>query len=194
MSDELNVEFLQFLNAGSEVMDVHVKPNFAELGKRFAKRTQQVAQAILAADPPALVNSIRQSGAFDLLVDGEAITIGAGDVLVTEVPRTGWVVESQRGVTIALDTRITPELAAKGTARDVVRVVQQARREANLDVSDRIALSVAAAPPILTVIRDHQEFIAHETLAIAVALVDGVLEGFTGSVAGGEIVVSVVRA
>ena len=66
------------------------------------------------------------------------------EVAVNEVPRSGWTVESQRGVTIALDTEITPELAAEGIARDAVRVVQQARREAGLDVSDRIELSIAA--------------------------------------------------
>ena len=114
---------------------------------------------------------------------------------MTEVPRTGWVVESQRGVTIALDTEITPELEAEGTARDVVRVVQQARRAADLDVADRIALSIAAPPQILTAVRTHQEFIAQETLAVSVALVDALSEGFAGTVgAGDEILIRTVRA
>lgn len=195
VSDELNVKLLQPLDAGSEVVDVQVKPNFRELGKRFGKQTQQVAKAILAADLPTVVDGIRHSGAFQLSVAGEEITVGADDVLVTEVPRSGWVVESQRGVTIALDMEITPELEAEGTARDVVRVVQQARRKTDLDVSDRIALSIAAPPGILTVVRAHQEFIAHETLAISVALMDALSEGFAGTVGtGDEIVVRVVRA
>jgi isoleucyl-tRNA synthetase len=195
VSDELNVKLMQSLDAGSEITSVHVKPNFSELGKRLEKRTQRAANAILAADPRALATSIRRTGTFHLPVDGEEIVIGAADVFITEVPRTGWVVESQRGVTIAIDTRITPELEAEGTARDVIRVVQRARREADLDVSDRIVLSIAAPPQTLAVIRSHQEFIAHETLAVSVALVDTMPEGFTGSVGvGGEITVAVVRA
>jgi isoleucyl-tRNA synthetase len=92
------------------------------------------------------------------------------------------VVESQRGVTIALDTEITPELAAEGTARDVVRVVQQARRDADLDVADRIALTVAAPENVLAAVRAHQDFVAHETLATSVTLVDSLDEGFVGTV------------
>lgn len=195
VSDELNVKVLEPLDAGSDVIDVQVKPNFRELGKRFGKQTQGVAKAILAADPRALVNGVRELGAVHLSVDGEKITIGGDEILVTEAPRSGWVVESQRGVTIALDTEITPELEAEGTARDVVRVVQQARREADLEVSDRIALSMAAAPHILAAVRTHQEFIVHETLAVSVALIDTLSEGFAGTVGvGDEILVRVVRA
>jgi isoleucyl-tRNA synthetase len=73
--------------------------------------------------------------------------------------------------------------------------VQQARRDADLDVSDRIALSIAAPDHILAAIRRHQELIAHETLAVSVALMDALSEGFAGTVgAGGEILVRVVRA
>jgi isoleucyl-tRNA synthetase len=195
VSDELNVKLLQPLDTASEVIDVLVKPNFRELGKRFGKQTQQVAKAILAADPRTVVDGLRQSGTVQVTGADAEISIGPDDVLVTEVPRSGWVVESQRGVTIALDTEITPELAAEGIARDVVRVVQQARREADLDVSDRIALSIAAPQQVLAVVRAHEEFIAHETLAVSVALMDALSEGFAGTVgAAEEIVASVVRA
>jgi isoleucyl-tRNA synthetase len=195
VSDELNVKVLQALGAGSEVVDVEVKPNFGKLGKRFGKQTQQVAKAIRDADPRAVVSGIRQSGAYQLPVADEVVAISADEILTTEVPRIGWVVESQQGVTIALDTKLTPELEAEGTARDVVRVVQQARRSADLNVSDRIALSVAAAPEILAVVSDHQEFIAHETLAVAVTLAEALPDGFAGTVgAGAEILVRVVRA
>jgi isoleucyl-tRNA synthetase len=126
---------------------------------------------------------------------GHDVAIGPDDVLVTEIPRTGWVVESQRGVTIALDMEITPELAAEGTARDVVRVVQQARREADFDVSDRIALAIAAPPQVRSAVREHHDFIAHETLAVSVALIDALSEGYAGTVGGAaEILVRVVRA
>jgi isoleucyl-tRNA synthetase len=195
VSDELNVKLLRPLDAGSEVIDVLVKPNFRELGKRFGKQTQQVAKAILAADPRTVVDGLRQSGTVQISKADVEVTIGPDDVLVTEAPRSGWVVESQRGVTIALDTEITSELEAEGTARDVVRVVQQARREADLDVSDRIALSIAAPQQVLAAVRAHEEFIAHETLAVSVTLTDGLLEGFTGTVgAAEEVVVGVVRA
>jgi isoleucyl-tRNA synthetase len=194
ISDELNVKLLQPLDTGSDVIDIQIQPNFRELGKRFGKQTQQIANAILAADPRLVIDGLRRSGTVQILAAEEEITIGLGDVLVTEVPRSGWVVVSQRGVTMALDTQITPELAAEGTARDVIRVVQQARRETGLEVTDRIALSIAAPQDVLAAVRTHQDFIAHETLAVAVTLMDALPEGFTGTVgAAQEITVNVVK-
>jgi isoleucyl-tRNA synthetase len=195
VGDELNVKDLQPLDAASEVVDVQVKANFRELGKRFGKRTQQVATAITAADPRSVVASLRDTESFTVSLDGEDLNLGAGDVQVTEVPRTGWVVESQRGVTIALDTEVTPVLAAEGIARDVVRVVQQARREADLDVADRIALSIGAATEVQQAIRAHEHFVTHETLATSLTLSDTLPTGFTGTVGHGEeVAVAVTKA
>ena len=190
--DELNIKDLQPLDATAEVIDAQIKPNFRELGKRFGKRTQQVASAVAAADPRTVVAAVRDSGRFEIVVDGEPHTLDANDVLVTEVPRSGWIVESQRGLTIALDTRITPELEAEGIARDVVRLVQQARREAGLDVADRIALTVAAAPEVQKAVRAHDGFVTHETLATSLVFALALPGGFAGTVGeGSEIAVQV---
>ena len=72
---------------------------------------------------------------------------------------------------IALDTAVTPELIAEGTARDVIRVIQQARKDADLDVSDRISLTVGADGPVAEAIRAHADFIARETLATELTVV-----------------------
>ncbi|MQA64004.1 MAG: isoleucine--tRNA ligase [Actinophytocola sp.] len=185
VSDELNVKSLHPLDAATEVIDVQVKPNFRELGKRFGKQTQQVAKAISAAEPRSVVDSVRESGEFTVALADEEITLGAHDVVVSELPRSGWGVESQRGVTIALDTEITPTLEAEGIARDVIRVVQQARKEADLDVADRITLSVVADPDVQQAIRAHQEFVTHETLAVSLTLPQALPEGFVGTVGYG---------
>ncbi len=192
---ELNVKRLEPLAAAGEVVDVAVKPNFRVLGKRFGKRTQQVASAIIAADPSALTKALRAEGQAEVSVDGDIVVIGNDEVSVNEVPRSGWTVEHQRGVTIALDTALTPELLAEGTARDVVRAVQQARRAAGLDVADRIALSIAASEGVRTAVRAHQEFVAHETLATSVSYVDTLEGGLAATVGDGEpITVAVAKA
>ena len=72
---------------------------------------------------------------------------------------------------VALDTTVTPELTAEGTARDVVRIVQQARRDARLAVTDRITLTIGADGPVADAVRQHAEFIAGETLAVSVTVV-----------------------
>lgn len=195
IGDELNVKVLQPLDPQSGIIDVQVKANFRTLGRRFGNRTQHVAKAIAAVAPGALVDGLRANGTYPLSVDGEQVEVGLDDILITEVPRTGWVVESQRGATIALDTEITPELAAEGVARDVVRIIQQARRDADFEVSDRITVSIAASADVAAAISTHQKLIAHETLALQLTVADALSEGFSGTVGDGqEIVVHVVRA
>jgi isoleucyl-tRNA synthetase len=195
VADELNVKQLAQLDAAGAVVDVTVKANFRVLGKRFGKQTQQVANALMAADPGEVVSQLRTRGEAQITLAGVEIALVADEVIVTEVPRSGWVVESQRGVTIALDTEISAELAAEGIARDVVRVIQQARRDAGLDVADRIALSVAGRADVLAAVRAHQDFVTRETLATSLALLDSLPAGFRGAVgAGVEITVHVVKA
>ncbi|WP_433578811.1 isoleucine--tRNA ligase [Nocardia brasiliensis] len=194
VADELNVKSLQRLQSAATVLDIGVKANFRALGKRFGKQTQAVADVIHRADAAELVAQLRDSGSATVDFDGAPIELTAGDVLVSELPRTGWVVESQRGVTIALDTEITPELAAEGSARDVVRVVQNARREAGLAVSDRIVLTVAADAEVAQIVRQHETFIAQETLATTVVYAESVEDGYTGTVGtSAEIAVRVER-
>src|SRR5262249_28966674 len=94
---------------------------------------------------------------------------------------------------VVLDTEVTPELAAEGLARDVVRVVQQARREAGFDVVDRAAVTVDAGAQVVAAVEAHRDFVAGETLAAELAF--GPADGFAGEAGDGEVVrVSVARA
>ena len=98
---------------------------------------------------------------------------------------------------IALDTVVTPALALEGVARDVVRVIQQARRDLGFDVSDRIALVVGAASPVADAVRAHADFIAGETLATSLTVVDAaeVAEVAPQPVGdGGEVRVALTRS
>ncbi|MEV6635101.1 isoleucine--tRNA ligase [Actinoplanes sp. NPDC051470] len=186
VADELNVKELALLESSATVIDVTIKPNFRELGKRFGKQTQVIAKAIAAEEPGSLVERLRGEGSATVTVDGEPVPVGPDDVLVTEVPRTGWIVKSQRGVTIALDTQLTPELEAEGVARDVVRGIQQARREAGFDVSDRIAVSVTGGDAVLAAVRSHEDFVKGETLADTLTLSTEASGAYTALVGDGE--------
>ncbi|MFF2393278.1 isoleucine--tRNA ligase [Nocardia sp. NPDC058114] len=193
IADELNVKSLQLLDDADEVVDVDVKPNFRALGRRFGKRTQAVANAIVAAEAQRIVTQLRGHGIATIEFEGEQIDLTPDEIVVAEVPRSGWTVETQRGVTIALDTTLTPELTVEGIARDVIRVAQQARREAGLDISDQIGLSIAGPDSVLEAVRTHEAFVAEETLARSVHLVDVLEGGLVSTVDGAEVVVGVVR-
>lgn len=157
------------MSQAGEVVDISVKPNFRNLGKRFSSRTQQVAKAIIAADHSELARSLKADGQATISLDGEDIAVTMDDVTMTEVPRSGWAVTNQQDVTLALDTTITPDLRKDGLAREVIRLVQTARKEADFAVTDRIVLSWAANGETAYALREHERELADAVLAVEIA-------------------------
>jgi isoleucyl-tRNA synthetase len=168
IAEELNVHELEPLAAvGEELVEYSVKPNFRALGKQFGKGTPAVAAAIQAADPAALSAELRSAGTASVEVHGAPVRIGPDDVIVTQTPRTGWAVASEGGEAVALDIAITPELRREGLAREVVRLVQDARKSDGLHVSDRISLRwTTADPELAAALTEHGDLIRSEVLAI----------------------------
>ena len=103
-------------------------------------------------------------------VDGETLPIGGDEVVVSETPRSGWAVAAGGPDTVALDLELTHELRLLGTLRDIVRLVQDARKNAGLDVTDRIELCwrVGGSPEPADAIRTHRDQLAAEVLAVSV--------------------------
>lgn len=166
IAEELNVASLASLSAvGGSLVDTTAKANFRALGKRFGKGVQAVAKAVAECDAAALSLALREGNA-SVPVDGEPVALSAEEVIITETPREGWSVASDSGATVALDLEITPELRRAGLARDVIRLVQEARKNSGLDVADRIALRWAAADAELAAaLEEHARLVADEVLA-----------------------------
>ncbi len=166
VADELNVGELEPLSAaGADLVDHTAKGNFRALGKRFGKRTPLVAAAIASADAAALSETLGEHGRASVTVDGEEIEVLPEEVVVSERPREGWSVVNEQGETVALDLELTPELVRSGVAREVVRQVQEARKNAGFDVSDRITLVWRAADETAAALRAHGGWVADEVLA-----------------------------
>jgi len=167
VAGELNVRALEALSTvAGDLVDHVVKPNFRTLGRRFGNRTQAVAAAITAVDPGTLAGQLAAAGEASVLVDAEPVGIGPDDVIVTQTPRAGWSVASGGGETVALDLDVTPELRREGLAREVIRLVQDARKADGLEVSDRIALRwEAPEAELAAALTEHGQLIAAEVLA-----------------------------
>ena len=164
-------------SAGSDLVDHTAKGNFRALGKRFAKDTPRVAAAIAAADAGALADALKADGKATVELDGEPVEVLPDEVIVSERPREGWSVVNEQGETVALDLELTPELRRAGLAREVVRMIQEARKTGGFEVSDRIALSwhvldQEGSDETREAIEEHRELIAREVLASTIAEAD----------------------
>ena len=135
VSDELNVRSIETLADAGDLVSVSFKGNFRVLGKTFAKRTPEVAAAIAAGSLEPSGDEWRVT-----MPDGELLTVDADAVLRTETPKEGWAASSAGNETVALDLTLTDELRRAGTVREVIRLVQEARKNQGFDVSDRIEL------------------------------------------------------
>ncbi len=163
IKDEVNVKELVLGDDPASLGEFQLTVNPRVLGPRLGKQVQQVIRAVKAGDWSQEGDVVRAAGAE--LQPGEyELKLTAAD------PGSTTGLPGSNGL-IALDTAVTPELVAEGTARDVVRVVQQARKDAGLDVSDRIILVVGADGPVADAVRAHAAFIAGETLATELTVV-----------------------
>ncbi|GAA5052785.1 isoleucyl-tRNA synthetase [Thermocatellispora tengchongensis] len=147
IADELNVQKLEDLSGFSaDLVSFTVKPNFRALGKRFGPQTKLVAGAVSAADPSAVAATLRSGGTVTLdAPEVGTVELGPDDLIVTEQPKSGWAVETGAvdtgtGETVALDLAITDDLRRTGLAREVIRLVQEARKSTGLSITDRIDL------------------------------------------------------
>ena len=162
IADELNVQDLQDIaEADGDLVDISIKANFKSLGAQYGKSVQEVAKLIQSANAPDLVRTLRSSKSTTL---GD-FTITLEDLVITEVPRTGWMVASHDGESVALDLTLTPELIAAGTVREFIRLVQERRKGDGFEISDRIQLRWNSPNEIAEAIEAAKGHISDEVLA-----------------------------
>lgn len=175
VAEELNVRSVEPLDEGAGLVDVSIKPNFRELGSRFGKATPGIARAISEADPASLVDTLRTVGRATVSVDSAQVEVLPSDIIITESPREGWAVASDSEDSVAIDLHIDDDLRRAGLAREIVRAIQETRKGAGLDITDRIAVLWSSSDPDITSTFDaHGSEIASEVLATSLnALASG---------------------
>ncbi|HWH20034.1 MAG TPA: isoleucine--tRNA ligase [Solirubrobacterales bacterium] len=176
---ELNVKELDFVSEQGDLVSYEIKPNYRALGPRFGKNMPQVASAVTALDPARVAATLAAGGEVGLSIDGADHTLGPDDITMALKPLDGYEVEAEAGHAVALQLEIDEELRREGLAREIVRAVQLARKEAGLEVTDRIALGLTGDTEMLEVAREHEAYIVGETLAT-----DFNLDGAAGDDAG----------
>ena len=157
VADELNVKRVELGAELGELVNRSVRLNPARLGPKYGRRMRELNEAV-------------QRGAYSVLEDGrvqvDGLVLEPDEVNVRLEAVSGYAVSQDGGLVVALETALSPELVAEGRAREIVHRVQTLRKEAGLDVADRIELEYAAAPELQEVVNQHAAYLRRETLAV----------------------------
>ncbi|MEX0976853.1 MAG: isoleucine--tRNA ligase [Woeseia sp.] len=164
--EELNVKSIEFIARDAGLVSYRIKPHLPRLGKRFGKRVPLIRSALEAADGASIASAVARAESFAVDVDGEAVMLGPEDVLIETRSAEGFACGEDGGFLTALDTTLNEALIQEGIARELIRTVQDARKQAGLEVSDRIVLGISGSAGVQAALERFRDHLMAETLAV----------------------------
>jgi isoleucyl-tRNA synthetase len=162
--EEVNIKELVVLDDDSSIVNKSAKPNFKVVGPKYGKLVKSLTNAIKALDKNA-ISIIEKTGELELTLDNQNVKISSEDVEIVSHEIEGWIVESQEGVTVAVDTELNEDLIAEGYAREFVNRVQNMRKDVGFDIVDRIKVSFETDNILSGYIIKFSDYISNEVLA-----------------------------
>lgn len=165
LKDELNVKQVSLLGSASDAVSFSLNPLPKQLGQRFQSLFPQVRKALLELPADQSARKLLEEGSISVSVQGETYEITSEEVEVRAEAKEGFAVASEGAYLAALVTELTPDLVNEGLVREFVRRVQSLRKDADLDISDRIRLYYTASEQLTGAIKAFEDYIKEETLA-----------------------------
>ena len=175
--DELNVKEAELTDDVSKLTTYSFKPQLKTLGRRFGKKINDVRQILAELDGQAAMAELNEKGTLTIQVDGQDEALEKEDLLIEAAQMEGYVSDSDHGITVVLDTNLTPELLEEGFVREIISKIQTMRKDAGFEVMDHIRVSMQDNDKVQKVIQDNEAQIKSEVLADEVSY-----DGAKGSV------------
>ena len=175
--DELNVKEAELTDDVSKLTTYSFKPQLKTLGRRFGKKINDVRQILAEIDGQAAMAELNEKGTLTIQVDGQDEALEKEDLLIEAAQMEGYVSDSDHGITVVLDTNLTPELLEEGFVREIISKIQTMRKDAGFEVMDHIRVSMQDNDKVQKVIQDNEAQIKSEVLADEVSY-----DGAKGSV------------
>jgi isoleucyl-tRNA synthetase len=162
--EEINVKQIEFVTDDSGIVRKKAKPNFRSLGQKFGKTVQPIAARIREFTSQE-ISRLEREGTMVVPVNGVEYAIAKEDVEVLHEDLKGWMVESDGSLTVALDTELDDELIEEGLAREFVNRVQNMRKDAGFEVTDRIRIFHRSSERLAKALARLSAYVQQETLA-----------------------------
>ena len=173
---EINVKELELLDDASDILVKEIKPNFKTLGPRFGKNMRFVVAAIQKLDESQL-KYLEAEEEIELIIEGEKIILSNADVEIQSKDIEGWLVANNNGITVALDIQLNEKLVEEGVARELINRIQNLRKDAGFEVTDKIILYLTPHKSLNAALNNNLEYIKTETLTQEIYIQDKVDKG-----------------
>jgi len=167
--NETNIKELEIAGSDSHVLVKKVKPNFRELGKRYGKLMKSLAAALGSLEQEKIAE-LENEGRLALDIEGTPVEITTADVEIISEDMPGWNVASEGRVTVALDITVTEELRKEGVARELIKRIQNYRKTAGFEVTDRISIVFEHNANTDAVVEQYRDYIAGQVLATSITV------------------------
>jgi len=193
--DELNVKKLAFVREADDLVHYEIGLNPRLLGPKHGALFPKLRAAVAAMPATPLAQALQADRAIHVEVDGATVEVLPSEAQVRMRAREGLAVADAGGIVVGIDTELTPELVQEGLAQDIVRRIQDARKNAGFEIEDRIVLSYRADEPLRQVLQEMGHYIASETLALSIEPGPPLSEGYTESfeIGGADLELSIKR-
>ena len=182
--DELNIKTMKLSADASALIRYKLKPQMKTLGPKYGKLLNGIRAFLETCDGAAVVAAVKEGGVFRTEIAGVSVELAEEDLLIATESAEGYVSASDKGITVALNTTLTPELIAEGIERELISKIQTMRKEAGFEVTDRIRVFYKAGDATQRVLLERGQSIAATVLADSIE--SGEAEGYTKSWEIGE--------
>ena len=163
--EELNVKTIEFIARDEGLVNYRIKPNLPKLGKEYGKELPDIRRALAEAGGAAVAGKVARGENVTISIPSGEILLTGEDLLIETSSAEGYACGADAGYLTALDTSLTEELIREGIAREMIRTVQESRKQAGLEVSDRIILGVSGSAGVEAALEEYRDYLMSETLA-----------------------------
>jgi len=164
--EELNLKGLRFVDLASDLVTYSVKPNFAVLGQKLGKEMKNAISQIEQMPTSKVIERVKHKLSIEITILGENIRLTADDLTVIETPKDGFSVSSALSRIVGINTHISEGLENEGIVRDLIRQVQNLRKDSGLKVEDRIKVELACNENIALALAQNKTYFMNEVLAL----------------------------
>lgn len=175
---EVNVKELELLDASNNIFVKSIKANFKTIGPKYGKQMKSIAAMVAQMDQDGIAQ-IEQNQGWRGVIDGEEVILDLSDFEIRAEDIPGWLVASENGLTVALDSTITEALRMEGVARELVNRIQNLRKDSGLEVTDKIRLTLKSSEFIQLAAETNKQFICDEVLATDLMISADAFEGLS---------------